>query len=40
MITRRVPLADWTQALERRGTDIKTVIEFADDVQEVRSREM
>jgi glucose 1-dehydrogenase len=40
MITRRVPLTDWTQALERRDTDIKTVIEFADDVQEVRSREM
>jgi hypothetical protein len=37
MITRSVPLADWTQALERRSTDIKTVIEFADEAQELRS---
>jgi threonine dehydrogenase-like Zn-dependent dehydrogenase len=40
LITRRVPLAEWTQALERRDTDIKTVIEFADDAQGVPSREM
>ncbi|GAA0923421.1 glucose 1-dehydrogenase [Pseudonocardia zijingensis] len=40
MITRSVPLVDWTQALERRDTDIKTVIEFADEAQELRNREM
>jgi threonine dehydrogenase-like Zn-dependent dehydrogenase len=40
LITRRVPLGEWTQALERRDTDIKTVIEFADDTPEVPSREV
>ena len=39
LITRRVPLGEWTQALERHETDIKTVIEFADDTPEVPSRE-
>jgi len=38
-ITRRVPLAEWRLALERRDTDIKTVIEFADDAHEAPSRE-
>jgi threonine dehydrogenase-like Zn-dependent dehydrogenase len=28
LITRRVPLAEWTHALEKSDTDIKTVIEF------------
>lgn len=28
LITRRVPLADWPQALERRPNDIKVVIDF------------
>jgi threonine dehydrogenase-like Zn-dependent dehydrogenase len=29
LITRRVPLTSWSEALERRPDDIKTVIEFA-----------
>jgi threonine dehydrogenase-like Zn-dependent dehydrogenase len=29
LITRRVPLERWAEALERRPTDVKTVIEFA-----------
>jgi hypothetical protein len=28
MITRRVPLDSWTEALDKRPTDIKTIIEF------------
>ena len=28
MITRRVPLARWSEALERRPGDIKVIIEF------------
>jgi threonine dehydrogenase-like Zn-dependent dehydrogenase len=28
LITRRVPLASWTDALDKRPTDIKTIIEF------------
>jgi len=28
LITRRVPLADWTQALQRQDGDVKVVIEF------------
>jgi glucose 1-dehydrogenase len=28
LLTRRVPLADWREAFERRGGDIKVVIEF------------
>jgi hypothetical protein len=30
LITRRVPLARWTEAIERRPHDVKTVIDFAD----------
>lgn len=30
LITRRVPLSRWREAFERRGDDVKTVIEFAD----------
>jgi hypothetical protein len=29
-ITRRVPLAHWTEAFKRHGDDIKVVIEFDD----------
>jgi threonine dehydrogenase-like Zn-dependent dehydrogenase len=29
LITRRVPLAQWADAIERRPQDVKTVIEFA-----------
>ncbi len=29
LISRRVPVADWQQALERRPDDIKVIVEFA-----------
>jgi hypothetical protein len=29
LITRRVPLAHWNEALERRDDDIKVVLDFA-----------
>ena len=28
LITRRVPLADWQDALDRRPDDVKVVVEF------------
>jgi len=31
LITRRVPLERWSEALERRPGDIKVVIDFAPD---------
>lgn len=31
LITRRVPLASWSSALEKRPTDIKTIIEFSEN---------
>jgi threonine dehydrogenase-like Zn-dependent dehydrogenase len=30
LITRRVPLASWSDALQRRSTDIKTIIDFSE----------
>jgi threonine dehydrogenase-like Zn-dependent dehydrogenase len=33
LITRRVPLAAWTEAFDKRDTDIKTVIDFTDDTR-------
>jgi len=31
LITRQVPLADWKDALTRRGDDVKTVLRLKDD---------
>lgn len=31
LITRRVPLASWSDALDKRRHDIKTIIEFSED---------
>jgi threonine dehydrogenase-like Zn-dependent dehydrogenase len=35
LITRRVPLASWRDALDRRPTDIKTIIDFSESHEAV-----